>query len=44
MRSFFLLRRGGKCESVGPGPGQYNVTGLSAKGKYDLRLNKLLII
>ncbi|GLG92704.1 uncharacterized protein GBIM_00314 [Gryllus bimaculatus] len=26
-------RSGGKTDSPGPGPGQYNVTGLSAKGK-----------
>ncbi|KAG8328661.1 Outer dense fiber protein 3, partial [Homalodisca vitripennis] len=29
----FGSRHGGKNDSVGPGPGQYNVTGLSAKGK-----------
>ncbi|KAK7864335.1 hypothetical protein R5R35_009178 [Gryllus longicercus] len=29
----FGSRSGGKTDSPGPGPGQYNVTGLSAKGK-----------
>ncbi|XP_074039366.1 ciliary microtubule associated protein 1A isoform X11 [Leptinotarsa decemlineata] len=29
----FGARHNGKLESIGPGPGQYNVTGLSAKGK-----------
>uniref|UniRef100_A0A8D9F3M9 Outer dense fiber protein 3 n=2 Tax=Cacopsylla melanoneura TaxID=428564 RepID=A0A8D9F3M9_9HEMI len=29
----FGSRHGGKNDSIGPGPGQYNVTGLSAKGK-----------
>lgn len=29
----FGSRHNGKLESAGPGPGQYNVTGLSAKGK-----------
>ncbi|KAG5877895.1 hypothetical protein JTB14_009645 [Gonioctena quinquepunctata] len=29
----FGARHNGKMESIGPGPGQYNVTGLSAKGK-----------
>nr|CAH7733106.1 unnamed protein product [Callosobruchus chinensis] len=29
----FGARHNGKQESIGPGPGQYNVTGLSAKGK-----------
>lgn len=27
-----FFRHGGKNDSIGPGPGQYNVTGLSAKG------------
>ena len=26
------FRYGNKCDHIGPGPGQYNVTGLSAKG------------
>ncbi|CAH0560735.1 unnamed protein product [Brassicogethes aeneus] len=29
----FGARHGGRQETLGPGPGQYNVTGLSAKGK-----------
>jgi hypothetical protein len=29
----FGARHNGKMDSIGPGPGQYNVTGLSAKGK-----------
>lgn len=29
----FGSRHGNKSESLGPGPGQYNITGLSAKGK-----------
>ncbi|XP_039295017.1 outer dense fiber protein 3 isoform X1 [Nilaparvata lugens] len=29
----FGSRHGGKLDTAGPGPGQYNVTGLSAKGK-----------
>lgn len=28
----FGSRHNGKNDSIGPGPGQYNVTGLSAKG------------
>uniref|UniRef100_A0A0K8TF20 Outer dense fiber protein 3 n=1 Tax=Lygus hesperus TaxID=30085 RepID=A0A0K8TF20_LYGHE len=29
----FGARHGNKNESIGPGPGQYNITGLSARGK-----------
>ncbi|CAG9826690.1 unnamed protein product [Diabrotica balteata] len=29
----FGSRQNGKLESIGPGPGQYNITGMSAKGK-----------
>jgi hypothetical protein len=29
------FRHGNKSDSPGPGPGHYNVTGLSAKGKTD---------
>ncbi|KAL1129985.1 hypothetical protein AAG570_012928 [Ranatra chinensis] len=29
----FGSRHGGKNDNLGPGPGQYNITGLSAKGK-----------
>ncbi|XP_014256424.1 outer dense fiber protein 3-like isoform X1 [Cimex lectularius] len=29
----FGARHGGKNDTVGPGPGQYNITGLSSKGK-----------
>ncbi|BES90709.1 DUF1309 [Nesidiocoris tenuis] len=29
----FGARHGNKNENIGPGPGQYNITGLSAKGK-----------
>jgi hypothetical protein len=32
----FCFRHGNKNDSPGPGPGQYNVTGLSAKGKTEL--------
>jgi hypothetical protein len=32
---FFHFRHGNKNDSPGPGPGQYNVTGLSAKGRID---------
>lgn len=28
----FGSRQGGKLDSIGPGPGQYNVSGMSAKG------------
>lgn len=33
LKSYCNYRHGGKNDSVGPGPGQYNITGLSAKGK-----------
>lgn len=29
----FGARHNGKLDTIGPGPGQYNITGLSAKGK-----------
>lgn len=39
----FGARPNGKLESIGPGPGQYNVTGLSAKGEFtDISSNEYL--
>lgn len=39
----FYFRHGNKNDSPGPGPGQYNVTGLSAKGKTDLMYSSFSI-
>jgi hypothetical protein len=43
LRVVFCFRHGNKNDSPGPGPGQYNVTGLSAKGKTDLVYSLFLV-